>query len=60
VVAVDRSRAYYLLAYYIEGDTQPGWRKLKVKVAQEGLRVGSSTEFYVTPSIDETPQVSRK
>ncbi len=37
--AVDDSRAYYLLGYYLRGDTQPGWRKLKVKVTGDGLRV---------------------
>jgi hypothetical protein len=58
--AVDDSRDYYLLGYYIGGDTQPGWRKLRVKVAQDDLRVRSRTEFYVTPKIDDTPEVRRK
>jgi VWFA-related protein len=58
-MAVDDSRDYYLLGYYIGGDTKPGWRKLKVKVAQDGLRVRYRTEFYVTPEADDTPEVRR-
>jgi VWFA-related protein len=37
--AVDDSRSYYLVGYYLGTGTQPGWRKLKVKVAGDGLRV---------------------
>jgi len=58
--AVDDSRNYYLFGYYIGGDTRPGWRKLKVKVTQEGLRVRSRTEFYVAPKIEETSELRRK
>jgi VWFA-related protein len=58
--AVDDSRDYYLLGYYIGDDTRPGWRKLKVKVAQDGLRVRSRTEFYVAPKIEDTPDLRRK
>lgn len=58
--AVDDSRDYYLLGYYIGDDKQPGWRKLKFKVSQDGLRVRSRTEFYVTPRIDDTPEVRRR
>ncbi len=49
--AVDDSRAYYLLGYYLGEDTQPGWRKLKVKVVGDGLHVRYRTGFYVTSKI---------
>lgn len=58
--AVDDSRAYYLLGYYLGGDTQPGWRKLKVKVAGDGLRVRYRSGFYVTPKIQESADLRRK
>src|ERR1035438_6523425 len=58
--AIDDSRDYYLLGYYIGGDMQPRWRKLKVKVSQDGLRVRSRTEFCVTPKVDDTPEVRRR
>jgi len=58
--AVDDSRAYYLLGYYLGGDTQPGWRKLKVKVAGDGLRVHYRSGFYVTPKIQESADLRRK
>jgi VWFA-related protein len=58
--AVDDSRDYYLLGYYIGDDTRPGWRKLKVKVAQDGLKVRSRTGFYLAPKIEETPELRRK
>jgi len=58
--AVDDSRDYYLLGYYIGDDTHPGWRKLKVKVTGDGLRVRSRTGFYVTPRIADTEQARRR
>jgi VWFA-related protein len=58
--AVDDSRAYYLLGYYLGGDTQPGWRKLKVKVTQGDLRVRYRDGFYVTPKIPDTPEFRRQ
>jgi VWFA-related protein len=58
--AVDDSRAYYLLGYYLAGDTQPGWRKLKVKVAGDGLRVRYRSGFYVTPKIQDSAELRRK
>lgn len=43
--AVDDSRAYYLLGYYLPAnDQKPGWRKLKVKVNAEGAYVHSLAE----------------
>jgi VWFA-related protein len=58
--AVDDSRSYYLLAYYLARDTQPGWRKLKVKVLGDGLRVRYRSGFYVTPRIQDSTELRRK
>jgi VWFA-related protein len=58
--AVDDSRAYYLLGYYLGEDTQPGWRKLKVKVVGDGLQVRYRTGFYVAPKTQDTPEQRRK
>jgi VWFA-related protein len=57
---VDDSRAYYLLGYYLAGDTQPGWRKLKVKVTGDGLHVRYREGFYVTPKIQDSAELRRK
>jgi VWFA-related protein len=58
--AIDDSSTYYLLGYYLRGDTQPGWRKLKVKVAGDGLRVRYRSGFYVTPKIQDSAGLRRK
>lgn len=58
--AVDDARQYYLLGYYLSGDTQPGWRKLKVKVAGDGLRVRSRNGFYVGKKEPETAAARRQ
>jgi hypothetical protein len=58
--AVDDSRAYYLLGYYLGDDTQPGWRKLKVKVAGEGLHVRYRSGFYVGAKLPDTAEQRRK
>ena len=58
--AVDDSRAYYLLGYYLGGDTQPGWRKLKVKVAGDGLHVRYRSGFYVAPQIQDSADLRRQ
>ncbi len=58
--AVDDSRAYYLLGYYLAGDTQPGWRKLRVKVTGDGLRLRYRSGFYVTPKIQDSAELRRK
>jgi VWFA-related protein len=58
--AVDDSRAYYLLGYYLSGDIKPGWRKLKVKVRPSGLRVRYRSGFYVAPKIQDTPEFRRQ
>ena len=58
--AIDDSRAYYLLGYYLGNDTQPGWRKLKVKVSGDGLHVRYRSGFYVAPRAPDTPQLRRQ
>jgi VWFA-related protein len=58
--AVDDSRQYYLLGYYLGDDTRPGWRKLKVKIAGDGLRVRYRSGFYVTPKIQDSTELRRK
>jgi len=58
--AVDDSRAYYLLGYYLGGDTQPGWRKLKVKVAGDGLHTRYRSGFYVTSRVEDSTELRRK
>jgi hypothetical protein len=58
--AVDDSRAYYLLGYYLGGDVKPGWRKLKVKVTPSGLHVRQRSGFYVTPKSQDTPELRRQ
>ena len=58
--AVEDSRAYYLLGYYLGDDTQPGWRKLRVKVAPSGLQVRYRSGFYVTPKPQDTPELRRQ
>jgi len=58
--AVEDSRDYYLLGYYLGDDTQPGWRKLKVKVAGDGLHIRYRTGFYVASKTQETPEQNRQ
>jgi VWFA-related protein len=58
--AIDDSRDYYLLGYYLAGDVQPGWRKLKVKVAGDGLHARYRSGFYVAPKVPESADLRRK
>jgi len=58
--AVDDSRAYYLLGYYLGDDTQPGWRKLKVKVTGDGLHARYRSGFYVAPKIQDSVDLRRQ
>lgn len=58
--AVDDSRDYYLVGYYLGRDVKPGWRKLKVKVAGDGLHVRSRNGFYVTEKPQESAELRRK
>jgi VWFA-related protein len=46
--ATSDSSAYYLLGFYLSpGDRKPGWRKLKVEVAEKGVQVRARQGFYV-------------
>ncbi len=46
--ASEDSAAYYLLGYYLDKkNTKPGWRKLKVKVAREDVRVRARSGFFL-------------
>jgi VWFA-related protein len=59
--AVDDSRSYYMLGYYLRSDDQqPGWRKLKVKVDVEGAHVRAREGFYVGAAKEDTPQTMRQ
>ena len=59
--AIDDSRSYYLLGYYLPSDDQkPGWRKLKVKVAAEGAHVRARQGFYVPGPAEDTPEARRR
>jgi VWFA-related protein len=58
--AVDDSRAYYMLGYYLGSDVQPGWRRLKVKVAGDGLRVRYRSGFYATPKLQDSAELRRQ
>ena len=59
--AVEDSRAYYLLGYYLPSDDQkPGWRKLKVKVNAEGTHARAREGFYVGAAVEDTPQVRQR
>jgi VWFA-related protein len=59
--AVDDSRAYYLLGYYLPADDQkPGWRNLRIEVDAPGAHVRARKGFYVSaPSVD-TPVAREK
>ena len=44
--AAEDASQYYLLAYYTKPSAKPGWRKLSVKVHQDGTRVRSRSGFF--------------
>jgi hypothetical protein len=59
--AVDDSRTYYMLGFYLQGgDSKPGWRKLKVKADVSGARVRAREGFYVASAAEDTPANRRK
>jgi VWFA-related protein len=47
------SANYYMLGYYLDKDTKPGWHKLQVKTKHEGSQVRARNGFFVTPGKDE-------
>jgi VWFA-related protein len=53
--AVDDSRSYYMLGYYLPADDQQvGWRKLKVKVSAEGAHVRAREGFYLPSAAEDS------
>ena len=59
--AVDDSRSYYMLGYYLpQDDQQTGWRKLKVKVDAPGAHVRAREGFYIGPVVKDTPQTRQQ
>lgn len=47
--AMKDSASYYMLGYYLDtSDRRPGWRKLQVSVARQGLQVRARDGFFVT------------
>ena len=57
--AVDDSSDYYLIGFYqSSGNSNPGWRKLSVKVSRPDVRVRSRSGYYLRPPQDES--VTRK
>ena len=40
------SGQYYVLAYHTKDTTKPGWRKLNVKVARDGVKVRARSAVY--------------
>lgn len=58
--ASEDSAAYYMLGYYLDKkNTKPGWRKLKVKVAREDVRVRARTGFFLDQSTVD-PSLTRE
>jgi VWFA-related protein len=45
--AIDDSRDYYIVGYYVDSDMKPGWHKLQAKVAADGS-VRSRAGFIYT------------
>jgi VWFA-related protein len=53
--AVDDSSDYYLIGFYeSSGKSNPGWRKLSVKVGRPDVRVRSRSGYYVRAPRDES------
>jgi len=60
VQAQQDGQNYYMLSYALDKtDTKPGWRKLKVKSARDGISVRSRSGFYVTKTTND-PQFTRR
>jgi VWFA-related protein len=51
--SADDSASYYLLGYYLEKDTKPGWHKLQVRTKRGGVEVQARQGFFVTPQSDK-------
>jgi hypothetical protein len=58
--ASEDSAAYYLLGYYLDKkNTKPGWRKLKVKVTRDDVRVRARSGFFLNQSTVD-PSLNRE
>lgn len=51
--SADDSASYYLLTYYLDKDTKPGWHKLQVKTKRGGVEIQARDGFFVTPDADK-------
>jgi VWFA-related protein len=51
--SADDSASYYMLTYYLDKDTKPGWHKLQVKAKRSGVEVHARDGFFVTPDADK-------
>jgi len=59
--AIDDSRSYYLLGYYLPlNDQKPGWRKLKVKVTATGAHVRAREGFYIPGPQEKSPEALQR
>jgi VWFA-related protein len=57
--AGDDCSQYYMLAYYTSNTGKPGWRKLSVKVHQDGTKIRTRTGFYYQASAANAEQKRR-
>ena len=57
--AGDDCSQYYMLAYYTSNTGKPGWRKLGVKVHQDGVKIRTRTGFYYQASAANAEQKRR-
>jgi VWFA-related protein len=57
--AADDSGAYYMLGFYLDKDSKPGWHKLHVEVTRPGTHVRARTGFFVTRATQD-PAITRK
>ncbi len=57
--AAEDSAAYYLLGYYLEKNSKPGWHKLKVEVQRAGVHLRARNGFFVTPGDDPNSREKR-
>jgi hypothetical protein len=58
--AVQESAQYYLLSFYVDSRTKPGWHKLQVKVNVPGVRVHSRSGFVVRAGIEAASDRSQE
>jgi VWFA-related protein len=56
--ASDDSASYYVIGYYLDKDTKPGWQKVKVQVTRSGTNVRARTGFFVSPAL--SPDATRQ